>query len=148
MPDPHLYAWLQERYPATFPLERAAIKPLKVNIHLDNLAQHPKLDIDELRRALACWCGRPTYLRAVQRGGARIDLTGQAAGEVTPEQAAYATERLQWLAERAQRRRAAATKPVEKRTAATPAVDIPPATPALARIPSRPILTLKRRAGT
>jgi len=142
------YAWLQDRYPVAFPLEHARVRPLKVDIRLDILAAHPELTPQALKKMLAIWCGRPTYQKALMRGGPRVDLHGDPAGEVTPEQMAHAQERLKVLSERAKERKGAATKPVEARTAPTPCQDIPPAPPAPARIPSRPILSLKRRAGT
>jgi len=111
-------------------------------------AAHPELTQQALKKMLAIWCGRPTYQKALIRGGPRVDLTGQPVGEVTPEQRAHAQEKLKVLTQRARERQGAATKPVEARTAPTPCQDIPPAPPAPARIPSRPILTLKRRAGT
>lgn len=64
-------AVLQARWLAAFPLERADVRPLKVNVHLDILAGYPELDPKELRRVLGCWCGQPTYLKALKRGGPR-----------------------------------------------------------------------------
>ena len=116
-------------------------------------AAHPELTQQALKKMLAIWCGRPTYQKALMRGGPRVDLHGLPVGEVTPEQMAHAQERLKVLSERAKERKEAATKPVEARTAVTYALDTPaPLQPKVSkapvRIPSRPILTLKRRAGT
>lgn len=109
------YAWLQDRYPLAFPRERGAVRPLKVDL----LAAHPELTQQAVKKMLAIWCGRPTYQKALMRGGPRVDLHGNPAGEVTPEQMAHAQERLKVLSERAKERKAAARKPVAARTAAT-----------------------------
>ena len=141
------YAWLQDRYPLAFPRERGDIRPLKVDIRLDILEAHPELTQQALKKMLAIWCGRPTYQKALMRGGPRVDLHGLPVGEVTPEQMAHAQERLKVLSERAKERKEAATKPVEAQKAATPTLDTPDPLPAPARAPTRPILSLKRERG-
>jgi ProP effector len=142
-PENSPYAWLTEHYPAAFPRERPDIRPLKIGIREDIQAAHPELDPGEARRMLACWCGRPSYQRAVRRGGPRIDLAGEAAGEVSPEQMAHAEEVLKAI--RLKKAAAAAQKPAEARSAPTPAPATPAPLPA-PRVPLRPVLSLKRGA--
>jgi ProP effector len=153
-PTPSPCAWLMDHYPAAFPRARADIKPLKVKIRDDLVAAHPELGPNEARRMLACWCGRPSYLRAVKRGGPRIDLAGEAAGEVSPEQRAHAAqvlkaraegERLRVAEERARKTAETTAQTGEnRRSAPTPAQDTPAPLPA-PRVPRHPVLTLKRR---
>lgn len=75
---------------------RLAPKPLKIGLGGELLAlvgQHPALtDVTrtQVRRAIKFYIGAPAYRKALKRGGPRYDLTGQPAGEVTPEQQALA----------------------------------------------------------
>jgi sRNA-binding protein len=48
----------------------------------------------EVRAALRYYTSRRMYLAAVAAGGARIDLNGNGAGEVSPEQAAWGRKKL------------------------------------------------------
>ena len=98
------YAWLQDRYPVAFPLEHARIRPLKVGIYLDLLAANLEMKPQTVKKMLAIWCGRPTYQKALMRGGPRVDLHGEPVGEVTPEQMARAAERLKAIAEKKKRK--------------------------------------------
>ena len=135
-----LWASLTAQYPQAFPLDASLIRPLKIGIHLDILAAVPEADPLLLRRGLSHWCSRPVYQWTLAHGGARVDLQGQPAGEVTKEQQVYARERLKAIAEkRKQQRQAAATKPVEASKAATPEPDPPPV-----QAPIRPILKLRK----
>jgi ProP effector len=141
-----LWAMLTQRYPQAFPLDASLIRPLKIGVREDILAAHPEMDPLELGRVLTRWCWRPRYWRVLAAGSPRIDLTGQPAGEVSPEQARHAQETLKARTEKEKRRKAAATKTPEARSVPTPCPqDIPPVP---VRVPSRPILSLKRRAGT
>jgi ProP effector len=140
-----LLACLQERFPAAFPADLRACRPLKVGIREDIISELAgEFPPRSIHVALAKHTGRRVYLRALVTGAPRIDLTGQPAGEVSPEQARHAQETLKARREKEKRRQAAAMKPAEARTAPTPAVDIPPVP---AHVPSRPILSLKRKHG-
>ena len=87
-----------DRLCAAFPavLDRRAPKPLKIGLGEDLLAQagvHPALlDLTrtQIRRALKVYTGAPAYRKAVAAGGPRYDLSGQPAGEITPDQQAFA----------------------------------------------------------
>lgn len=87
-----------DRLCAAFPalLDRRAPKPLKIGLGEDLLAQagvHPDLlDLTrtQIRRALKIYTGAPAYRKAVAAGGPRYDLNGQPAGEITPDQQAFA----------------------------------------------------------
>ncbi|MFZ1829666.1 MAG: ProQ/FINO family protein [Candidatus Competibacteraceae bacterium] len=85
---------LCEAFPDCF--NRLASKPLKIGLGGELLAlvgQHPALaDVTrtQVRRAIKFYIGAPAYRKALKRGGPRYDLTGQPAGEVTPEQQALA----------------------------------------------------------
>lgn len=125
-----------DRLCAAFPalLDRRVPKPLKIGLGEDLLAQagvHPALlDLTrtQIRRALKIYTGAPAYRKAVAAGGPRYDLNGQPAGEITPDQQAFA---------KAPRRKPTPTPPVD------PAAS-PPPTPAGKYLK----LTLKRRLPT
>lgn len=85
---------LTEKYPAVFPRDPKAVKPLKIGIHQDLLAALPEVSQGALRKALAHHTRRLAYLRALIRGGDRVDLQGQPVEPVTPEQQAVAAEKL------------------------------------------------------
>jgi ProP effector len=139
-----LWVMLTARFPQAFPLDACLIRPLKIGIHLDILAAIPEADPLLLRRVLSRWCNRPVYLWTLAHGGARVDLHGQPAGEVTKEQQAHARERLKAIAEK--RRQEAATKPVETSKAAIPA-PAPEPDPPPVQAPIRPILKLRKAPG-
>ena len=89
---------LIDRLCAAFPacFNRTAPKPLKIGLGEDVMALaevHPALaDLSrtQIRRALKFYIGAPAYRKALARGGPRYDLDGQPAGEVTPDQQAFA----------------------------------------------------------
>jgi ProP effector len=144
------WSTLTVQYPQAFPLDARLIRPLKIGIHMDIRAAHPEIDPRALRIALAKWCSRPVYQWTLAQGGARVDLYGQPAGEVTPEQQAHARERLQTLAEKrnklAVKRNRPAQSPetvAEPRSAPTHTQETP-FDPVKLRVPSRPTLSLKR----
>lgn len=47
-----------------------------------------------LKLALSAWATSDAYFEAVAAGGVRFNLAGEAEGEVTPEQVAYALKKL------------------------------------------------------
>ena len=85
---------LCEAFPDCF--NQAAPKPLKIGIGLEVLAlagTHPALTEvtrTQLRRALKLYTRRFVYRKAIAAGGDRYGLDGQPAGEVTPDQQAFA----------------------------------------------------------
>ena len=86
---------LTEWYPKTFIREQYLPHlPLKVGI-ADDLAECClALSKRERRLILRAYTGRLMYLRALVAGASRIDLDGNACGEVTADQAEHAAARL------------------------------------------------------
>lgn len=73
--------FLAEAYPACFDWEHP--RPLKIGVHKDLVdAGHPKKLV---KRALAAYCTRFRYRKALRVGAVRVDLNGQPAGAVTEE---------------------------------------------------------------
>ena len=143
---------LRERYPDLFGNDP---KPLKIGIHLELLERHPDLDFVGLKRALTLHTGRFSYQKALTKPGAmRFDLDGQPAGEVTEEQVEIAHKRLAELkaARKAKDRTKPAKSPAPSTPAPTPAPTPPPPPeqpePPPAAVPGRPVLRLKKPAGT
>jgi sRNA-binding protein len=85
---------LCEAFPECF--NRLAPKPLKIGIGEEVLALagvHPlfaEVSRTQLRLALKFYIRRFTYRKALATGGPRYGLDGQPAGEVTPDQQAFA----------------------------------------------------------
>lgn len=86
---------LIEAFPACF--DRAAPKPLKIGLGPELLTLagggHPALaglTRPQLRQALRVYTQLSAYQRALAAGGPRYGLDGQPAGEITPEQQAFA----------------------------------------------------------
>lgn len=87
-----------DRLIALFPecLSRAAPKPLRIGIGNELIALagvHPALmDVSrtQVRRAIAVYTNGFVYRKALRAGGPRYGLDGEPAGEVTPEQQAFA----------------------------------------------------------
>lgn len=73
--------FLAEAYPACFDWEHP--RPLKIGVHKDLVdAGHP---LKLVKRALAAYCTRFRYRKALRVGAVRVDLHGQPAGAVTEE---------------------------------------------------------------
>ncbi|WP_207063901.1 ProQ/FINO family protein [Motiliproteus sp. SC1-56] len=96
---------ISELYPRTF--DREAVKPLKIGIQ-DDLVADGKLPQGKIKRALASYVRSPLYYKALQAGAVRIDLNGEAAGEVTEEQAEHARAMLEKIREEKKARAQAA----------------------------------------
>lgn len=85
---------LCETFPVCF--NRAAPKPLRIGLGEEVMALagvHPALtDLSRtmIRRALKVYTGNFVYRKAVAAGGPRYGLDGEPAGEVTPDQQAFA----------------------------------------------------------
>lgn len=80
---------LQKKFPAAFPKNPAPKVPLKIGIHKDILAQAEQLGIDktDLRAAIKRWCWGNRYWDCLLEGAIRLDLEGNAVGEVSKEEA-------------------------------------------------------------
>jgi hypothetical protein len=113
---------LCEIFPVCF--NRAAPKPLQIGLGAEAMALagvHPALtDLTRtmIRRALKVYTGCFAYRKALAAGGPRYGLDGQPAGEVTPEQQAFAKT--------PRKKPAAATSPGSDESASPPAPKLPP----------------------
>ncbi len=124
---------LIETYPACFDGENP--RPLKLGIHRDLMAAD--FEKAAVKRALARYCNRPRYRKALRAGAIRIDLQGQPAGVVTAAEAETARAALiAWTA-----RKAGQPAPSCPATSPLPANDTP--LPQEALVPGRLELTVK-----
>ena len=124
---------LVETYPACFDGENP--RPLKLGIHHDLMATG--FEKAAVKRALACYCNRPRYRKALRAGALRIDLRGQPAGAVTADDAETARADLAaWTA-----RKAGLPAPPRPAEATLPANDTP--LPQDSLVPGRLELTVK-----
>jgi hypothetical protein len=91
LPDPQTTACIEllaETFPKCFAIYEARRKPLKIGIHLDILAAFDgAVTPIELSRALRRYTGNKLYQSRLRAGAIRVDLNGDPAGTVTPEQA-------------------------------------------------------------
>src|SRR5262249_60282393 len=108
---------LAERFPRCFAIYEQRRRPLKVGIDRDILsALGGALTLNEIGVALRHYCGNRGYQRAMSTAGTpRIDLDGNAAGEVTVAQAEAAWLLLRHLEQKITARKAAIT--LAKKTA-------------------------------
>jgi ProP effector len=84
---------LAERWPRCFALLEQHRRPLKNGIRADILAAgHGVVTADEIKFALRHYCGSVTYLQACVGGADRINLDGEVAGRVSPDEARFAAE--------------------------------------------------------
>jgi ProP effector len=79
---------LAGRWPKCFSVLETRRRPLKLGIHEDIAAAAPDLDPTDLSNALRYYVGNLFYLNACTIGAPRVDLNGDACGEVTAEQVA------------------------------------------------------------
>ena len=94
-------AQISELYPKAF--NRDAVKPLKIGIQEDLLAE-AKLSKGKIKRALASYVRSPLYYKSLVAGADRVDLTGEAAGKVTEQEAEHAKAMLKKVREQRQQR--------------------------------------------
>ncbi len=94
-------AQISELYPNVF--NRNAVKPLKIGIQEELLADE-KLSKGKIKRALASYVRAPQYYKSLVAGVDRIDLNGEAAGQVTEQEAEHAKAMLKNLREKRQQR--------------------------------------------
>jgi sRNA-binding protein len=86
---------LQERFPAAFPADHKYIRPLRIGIDQDLKATlGDEVDAKSISRVIGHHTHRLSYLRALSRGGQRIDLHGNAVEEVTHKARQLAIEKL------------------------------------------------------
>jgi|GEM_PF-1473307 len=90
--------WLIEHFSAAFFKQTRSIKPLRIGIFEEindfyNRLDEPTFSKKALRDALSYYCTSPAYLSCQKVDTARVDLFGNEAELVTPEQAKYAQQR-------------------------------------------------------
>lgn len=95
---------LVSRFPKAFCDKRTPKKPLKIGILFDLIERCPDMKTWALKLALLDYCTGPSYLAAVLRGGARIDLEGNECAEITDAHIAHANKLLSEFPAELQRR--------------------------------------------
>ncbi|WP_153447156.1 RNA chaperone ProQ [Vibrio algicola] len=117
-------AYIAERFPLCFTLEGEA-KPLKIGIFQDlaeRLSEDEKVSKTQLRAALRQYTSSWRYLHGVKLGAERVDLDGNACGELEAEHVEHAKTALAESKARVQaRRKEQADKNREERIAAAKA---------------------------
>lgn len=123
-------AYIAERFPQCFTLEGEA-KPLKIGIFQDlaeRLNEDPKVSKTQLRAALRQYTSSWRYLHGVKLGATRVDLDGNACGELEAEHVEHAQATLAESKARVQaRRKEQADKNREERAAKAKAKATPKA---------------------
>lgn len=100
-------AYIAERFPKCFTVEGEA-KPLKIGIFQDlaeRLNDDPKVSKTQLRAALRQYTSSWRYLHSVKPGASRVDLDGNACGELEQEHIDHAAQTLAESKARAAERR-------------------------------------------
>ncbi len=100
-------AYIAERFPQCFTLEGEA-KPLKIGIFQDlaqRLSDDPKVSKTQLRAALRQYTSSWRYLHGVKLGAERVDLDGNACGQLEAEHVEHAQAALAESKARVQARR-------------------------------------------
>lgn len=101
-------AFLAERFPNCFSLEGEA-RPLKIGIFQDLVSRvdgEMSLSKTQLRSALRLYTSSWRYLHGIKPGAARIDLDGNACGELEEQHVEHARLQLEEAKARVQARRA------------------------------------------
>ncbi|MCX2957503.1 RNA chaperone ProQ [Serratia symbiotica] len=100
-------AFLAERFPLCFSAEGEA-RPLKIGIFQDlvECVQEENLSKTQLRAALRLYTSSWRYLYGVKVGAQRIDLDGNACGELEQQHVDYARQQLEEAKARVQAQRA------------------------------------------
>ena len=85
---------LQKRFPKAFPKNPLPKVPLKIGIFEDLLAHATELALSEteLRAAIKIWCRGSRYWTSMVEGAIRVNLSGEEAGRVSPEDGVRATK--------------------------------------------------------
>ncbi|USD39752.1 MULTISPECIES: RNA chaperone ProQ [Ferrimonas] len=100
-------AFLCEKFPNCFSLEGDA-KPLKVGLFQDlaeALADDETVSKTQLRQALRRYTNSWRYLRCVKAGTQRVDLQGEACGEIDAQHVEHAQQALKESQEKAKARK-------------------------------------------
>ena len=113
---------LQKRFPKAFPKNPSPKVPLKIGIFEDLLSHATELALSEteLRAAIKIWCRGSRYWTAMVEGAVRVDLAGEVAGRVSPEDGVRATKLEEGRVARVASKAAAPEKAAVAETAAAP----------------------------
>ncbi|SOE96230.1 ProP effector [Burkholderia sp. D7] len=113
---------LQKRFPKAFPKNPSPKVPLKIGIFEDLLAHATELALSEteLRAAIKIWCRGSRYWTAMVEGAVRVDLAGEEAGRVSPEDGVRATKLEEGRLARVASKAAAPEQAAVAETAAVP----------------------------
>ena len=113
---------LQKRFPKTFPKNPSPKLPLKIGIFEDLLAHATELALSEteLRAAIKIWCRGSRYWTSMVEGAIRVDLSGEEAGRVSPEDGVRATKLEEGRLARVASKAAAPEKAAVPESAAAP----------------------------
>jgi ProP effector len=84
---------LGELFPAAFPPKGHPRPALALGIH-EQLIASTGMTLTQTRRFLRLWTNRTRYLKAVVKGGERVNLDGQPAGAISDEHRRDAARRL------------------------------------------------------
>jgi ProP effector len=120
-PEVEIIWRLQTHFPLAFPRNPAPKVPLKQGI-FEDAQQHLEAlgtTAEQLKQAIGAWCQGGRYWACMVENAARVDLQGQAVGEVTAAQALHARKLASRRArEQAQERKAKRPQP------AAPAIEV------------------------
>ncbi|MCG3722071.1 RNA chaperone ProQ [Vibrio cincinnatiensis] len=141
-------AYIAECFPKCFTLEGEA-KPLKIGIFQDlaeRLNEDPKVSKTQLRAALRQYTSSWRYLHGVKAGAVRIDLDGNACGELEEQHVEHAQAALAESKARVDARRKEQAKKVREETKAKPKAKKPQARRAQASAPKADKKPVETRA--
>lgn len=141
-------AYIAECFPKCFTLEGEA-KPLKIGIFQDlaeRLNEDPKVSKTQLRAALRQYTSSWRYLHGVKAGAVRIDLDGNACGELEEQHVEHAQAALAESKARVDARRKEQAKKVREETKAKPKAKKPQARRAQASAPKAEKKPVETRA--
>lgn len=111
---------LQKHFPLAFPVNPSPKVPLKEGI-LKDAEQHLELlgiSGEQLKLGIAAWCQGSRYWASMTENAPRLDLNGQAVGQVTKAQALYAKQQA-----KRQRIQARRTQPKPKEPILVPSIN-------------------------
>ena len=119
-----ILAYLYETFPSCF-IAEGETKPLKIGLFQDlaeRLADDSKVSKTQLRVALRRYTSSWRYLKCIKVGAVRVDLDGNACGELEQEHIDHAQATLKESQDKAKAKRAAqAPKTADKKPAKRPA---------------------------
>ena len=133
--------WMKTTWPDVF---MEPPKPLAVGSHqaVHVSALEAGIPPVTVKAALASWCNRLSYLRAVASGGHRVALDGTPSEPITPEQAEHARKKICRQREIERRKRAARQQAGSGGRVGTENANPVPVTPP--KESGRPKLTLRK----